>query len=477
MYHHGVSLMPTAIDGELTRGHPLFFHAIAALWMNIFGDSHIAMHSFALLISVLFLVAIYEAGLRVFNQRTAVLATILAAVQVVFFIQSSFVLFEMLVAFLCFLSIYFYVRERFILTALCLSALFYTKESGLIAGFVIGIDALISLFDKKYDWKQKLSRCVAVAVPCLLIATFFIIQKHIRGWYILPLYNDLIPHKWDSFWYNLNVLAIHSTVVRDLRHCYFILVLVLSVLVTIRKKDYRYLVIFLPFIAFYFCIDGETVHILSGVPFFCLLIISMVAALYVFTKLRVFQDEKQTQLITLFCAFVFCFLCFSAMNFFTPRYMLAAIVPLLFIAAALIERFTTLTWKILFYPSLLIIFTVAFFAFKDNKEFGDPDPRAFDGLEVHEKVVEFFEQNKYYDRAIGGTFLETQHLINPATGFLRTDRYFTKVRWEIDQNSEFAIFDNLEPDYRYPVFNRDSSFTLVFRHQKGKAWGEVYQRK
>src|SRR5271170_3215814 len=55
MYLHGVSLMPTAIDPELSRGHPLFFHAIAAIWMHIFGNSHISMHSFALTISVLFL--------------------------------------------------------------------------------------------------------------------------------------------------------------------------------------------------------------------------------------------------------------------------------------------------------------------------------------------------------------------------------------------------------------------------------------
>src|SRR5580704_9697985 len=61
MYYHGISLMPNAIDPELSRGHPLFFHAIAALWMNIFGASHVSMHSFALLISLLLLVTLYEA--------------------------------------------------------------------------------------------------------------------------------------------------------------------------------------------------------------------------------------------------------------------------------------------------------------------------------------------------------------------------------------------------------------------------------
>ena len=39
MYQKGVSLSPIALGGEISRGHPLFFHAAAATWMNIFGDS------------------------------------------------------------------------------------------------------------------------------------------------------------------------------------------------------------------------------------------------------------------------------------------------------------------------------------------------------------------------------------------------------------------------------------------------------
>jgi len=72
MYKHGISLLPSAIDPELSRGHPLFFHAFAAIWMNIFGASHVAMHSLALFISVLFLIAVYEAGLRLI----AIIATV-----------------------------------------------------------------------------------------------------------------------------------------------------------------------------------------------------------------------------------------------------------------------------------------------------------------------------------------------------------------------------------------------------------------
>jgi 4-amino-4-deoxy-L-arabinose transferase-like glycosyltransferase len=85
MYNHGISLMPGAIEGELSRGHPLFFHAAAATWMKVFGATHFSMHCFALFIAVCCLVAVYEAGLRLFNQRVALLALLLVATQAIFF--------------------------------------------------------------------------------------------------------------------------------------------------------------------------------------------------------------------------------------------------------------------------------------------------------------------------------------------------------------------------------------------------------
>jgi hypothetical protein len=239
MYLHGISLMPTAVDPELSRGHPLFFHAIAAIWRHIFGASHLAMHSFALFISVWFLIAIYEAGLSLFNQRVALLALLLVSTLMVFFIQSSFVLFDVLIAFLCFLSLVFYVKDKFFLTALCLTAVFYTKESGLIIGFVLGWDALTCLFNKNIDWKTRVFRIVSVAVPCILIGIFFLLQKHIRGWYIFPLYNSLIELNWDHLWYNFRKNNLGNTFDYVSKQYYFLLLLLVSLLAAIKNKNVK----------------------------------------------------------------------------------------------------------------------------------------------------------------------------------------------------------------------------------------------
>ncbi len=132
MYGHGPSLMPNAINPDLSRGHPLFFHAAAAVWMRVFGASHVAQHSFALLIAVMVLVLVYEAGLRMFNQRVSVISLLLVATQVVFFVQSSFMFPEVLLGLLVFAALYFYAQSKSLVAGIALTALFFTKESGLV---------------------------------------------------------------------------------------------------------------------------------------------------------------------------------------------------------------------------------------------------------------------------------------------------------------------------------------------------------
>ena len=239
MYQHGISLSPAALDPNISRGHPLLFHAMAASWMHIFGGSHLSMHSFALCISLLFLIAIYEATLGLFNERVAIMSLLFVVTQVVFFVQSSFLLFEILMAFLAFLSLYFYVKDKYLLTVVCLSALFYTKESGLIMGFVLGVDALVGLCNRHVTWRNRVLRIASIGVPCILIGIFFLTQKSIRGWYIFPLHNNLIEHKWSAFWYNFRRNSLRNIFYDELNYYSFILLLAVSAVAAIKNKSLK----------------------------------------------------------------------------------------------------------------------------------------------------------------------------------------------------------------------------------------------
>jgi 4-amino-4-deoxy-L-arabinose transferase-like glycosyltransferase len=364
MHDHGISLMPNAIDADLSRGHPLFFHALAAIWMKIFGASHFAMHSFALFISLLFLIAIYEAGYRLFNPRVAFLGLVMVATQEVFFVQSSFVLLEMLVACLAFLSLCFYIKDKYVFTAITLSMLFYTKESGLVLGFVIGIDALAGLFNKRNEWRMRLFRLASVAFPCLAILIFFLLQKYQRGWYIFPFYNDIIEHSWKAFWYKFRMACVHVAFYDNYKYFYFLVLMALSLIASVKNRKIIYTVVLIPgAIIYYFVDDMRTGRLLPPIPFFMVFVLSVFYFLYVFGGRKMFELEYQRRFIRISGLFILCFLCFSTMNYFTYRYLLAVIIPLLFLTAVFYDMLLARTYKALFYPLIAIYFIDQLFRF------------------------------------------------------------------------------------------------------------------
>ena len=480
MYNHGISIMPTAVESELSRGHPLFFHAIAAMWMHIFGNSFIAMHSFALFISLLFLITIYEAGLKIFNKRVAVLALLLVASQELFFVQSSYVLMEILVAFLAFASLYFYVREKYLLTILTLSALFYTKESGLIMGAVLGLDAFFSLLSKEGFSRKNIFRVLSVAAPCLLIGIFFLIQKHIRGWYIFPFYSELIEHSWKAFWYKFRMSCVRYSFYENYKYLDMLLLLILSIVAAIKQKKAGYLILWLPgAIIYYYVDDLRAGRLLPSVPFFIVFVISLWCMLYTFRRIKLYENKEQQKFIELSTCFIFSFLCFSATNFLTYRYLLADIVPLLFFAAFIVTRFSDLSYKWIWYPATAMILFISFYAFYHNPLYGgDTDMAGFKGIKIQKNLADFLEKNNYYDSSICcGSFMEKEHLIDPNTGFLKSQKAFKNVKWELDASTAFIVFDSMEYDYRYKQVISQPNFHLVYRTQEGKLWGEIYQQQ
>ena len=120
MHDAGPGLSPSAIDPELSRGHPLFFHFIAACWMKVFGASLVSMHSFALFVALLCLVALYEVSLRLYGPIAAATAITFVASREAFFVHSSSVLPEVLVGLLALLSLWFYARNKYLIARVSL---------------------------------------------------------------------------------------------------------------------------------------------------------------------------------------------------------------------------------------------------------------------------------------------------------------------------------------------------------------------
>lgn len=340
--------------------------------------------------------------------------------------------------------------------------------------------ALIGLFNRDVPLKVRMYRVAAIAVPCVLIIIFFLVQKHIRGWYVFPLYSSIIEHHWGAFWYKFRMACLRDTFYANYKFYYLLLLLVLALLAAAKSKNIRYLALLLPAVLIYYFVDDlRAGRIMPSFPFFMVFLASVAYFLYVFSSKKMFEHSQQRRFVVLAATFVVCFITYSTMNYYTYRYIMAAIIPLLFLVAVFADVFIARSFSVLFYPALAIVLLIAFCSFNSNKNgHGDTELGAFTAMEVQQKEVDFMVSH-YQDRNItvgSGPFLTLGHLIDSTTGFLHGAKPFKDVHWEHDK-AAVVLFNNIEHDDRYDAVKKNPAFYRVYRYEKDSTWTEIYARK
>jgi 4-amino-4-deoxy-L-arabinose transferase-like glycosyltransferase len=470
MFAHGPSLFPGAVPLMYSTGHPLLFYAACASWMIIFGTSNFSLHCFALTISSILAIVLYEILLRIFNKRVAIMGLSLLILSLNFYGTSSFVLSDIALALLAFLSLYCYIQEQYLLTALFLTLLFFTKESGLVLAVLIFIDTLILAVIKKITAKQILLRSMSVISPLILLLLFFIKQKRVYGWYLYPKHANGISLRVEDTFYNLR-RSLGILFYYDHLYYFYILLLLLIAYLAIKRKSIKYSLCFLFFVFVY---SVTIVFTEKDAIFYAFVGICFVGVVFFFLRPLPYFDQLQQRFIKVIVAFCLLFMYFCCINFFEERY----VFPSLFMASVILLAvfFDVLILKISrqafpFVVSAIIITGVA----NIYTKVGDLD--SYVRMELHQHVVDYLEQNNFYDRNIACSFLEHVHLTDPKTGFLHNGRVFHHVRESRDNSTDLIIYDNIEPDPLYDSIKMAPAFYLLHRYQKGTAWVEVYAKK
>ncbi|MBC7554693.1 MAG: glycosyltransferase family 39 protein [Taibaiella sp.] len=445
MYKHGASLMPNAIDLFFSRGHPLLFYASAATWMHVFGSSNVAQHSFALLISVCLLITVYETADRLFNKAVAVFSLLLLATQVIFFVQSTLLLPEVMVALFVLLTLYFYSAKKYIYTFFACTALMLTKESGMVGGLVLGIHAVYYFFDRQATLREKLFNFFPVFFSGVTIGAFFLLQKKLNGWYLFPEHIGLMNWSWEMFKGKMR-FSMEILFYQQQRHLVFLSLTALAVATAVKMKKKQYLL--LPALAVLcYIFIGEYMGYLTRRLYLPLLFSFFIYTFHIFMQ----QDARITKaarkfiyLLLFFCA---AYLSFCSLNFFTNRYLLAALILFLILAAYCFELFLR-HFKIIFsYLSVVIFFGVSAIAFYKSKGISDVDTGIYSVMRVQAAVIHYFETNKLYNAGISAhSPLQRVHFLQPLTGFRHTPGVFTNVTDEIQATTKYLIVDNIEAD-------------------------------
>ena len=302
MYENGPSLSPVSIPVFYSRGHPLLFHFLGASWMQLFGTSILSSHIFALCISIILLISVYYFCSKAFNQTAGIISTISICVQPLFLAQSNLVLPEMLLALLMVTTLLSYLDNNKIVYWIAAALAMMTKESALILFCTLPIYRLYLLKINPADtFSNFIKDTLFILSPISIWLLFLIWQKLTLGWFFFPEHQGLIILTPSVVW----------------------------------EKFARILLI---------------VFIWSGRN--SLTLLSIIFLFYYYIKSKKLSPTITPYLI-LFTLFILLFSSFSALNFFTNRYIISLVILVSILTGCILSFYSTKKYVIAI--SILII--------------------------------------------------------------------------------------------------------------------------
>ncbi len=383
---NGLSLLPSAVPVEFSRGHPLMCPFLFGSWMSVFGTSVLSAHSAALVFSILLLWATYILGKDLFNRSAGILAAGFLMMQALFLAQATLVLPEVLLALFITLSLVFYFRRSMLLYALFGSMAVLTKETAIVLPLVlIVLELIFFLFDKHKPFvADVLKRSFIWAIPLLVFAAFLGIQKVQNGWFLYPYHTSLMSADFGE-----------------------ILARLLAVLKFLFLEQGR--MFFLPFVLF-----------------------------GLFNAFGNSERRKMLVLLSVIGAFVL----FSSLNFFMERYLLL-LLPIAMILTAYGLINIPKLGKQLFVVALLVI---PVFFWHPNSFSYDYNLSFEEQLSVQKQASEYLEENSLNDENIAANFPLIVGLRDPRLGFVKSD--FSNSRAKYFENAEYCVISKPGADMK-----------------------------
>jgi hypothetical protein len=419
LYNHGLSLFPDALTPELSRGHPLLFHFTAAMWMTVFGKSVFSLHVFALLIALLFMVAVFNFGKTVFSPETGIVTAAVGSIQSIFLAQSGMLLPEIFLSLWILLSIGLYLRKKYWLYALTAACALMTKETGItLIASVLVFDLII---------RRKFDRQLAILfVPLLPWFIFLLFQKYYNGWYFFP----------EHIGY-LNFSIAH---IGDIMENYFSLIFIYYG---------RNLILFTTLFAIVFVLIRKQWR-------------------------KFFINATSNHGLLLFGIFMLVFIVFGGINFYSDRNTIALLAPFILCCVYLIEK--CIQRKAVYFTAIAaFVLTSAYYTFAYEST-SDHNLGYAKYCRVQQQCVNYFVANKWQGKNICTTFLMQDYLGNPYSGYVSGENKMLHITNEVKPETDFIVvlssekYENLEENAVQQKWN------LIKTFSEGKAEIKVFSK-
>jgi len=411
----GPTLNPASFPLEHSRGHPLLFHFLGGSWISIFGNSLTSLHAYALSISVLFISAIYIIITRLISKLVALASCALIIFQPIFYAQASMVLPEILLSFLCFLSFWTCYKRKWLSYFIFASLAIWTKESAL--AFIICLCGATIFINFKHKWNIK--EIILSALPIFSFVVFLVCNKLAFGWYLYPEHTGMLTLELSPFIGKLK--AIFMNILVD------------------QKR--------LP-----------------------LTVSGLIASVFLIIKDR---SAFKSDLFIFLLVPTIGFSIFSALNFYTVRYILT-IFPLVIILITWLVVEALKDRKIWLAILVIAIMTHSIIQLFDKRSVRDIDLSYLDYGPTQLEVVKYMEANQLYDESIHTSFLTSTALTQKYGGYRNTDQVFTRVNQGMDKEQNYFIFSKLEPHHHRDKVVGNPKSKLLKSYRKGNVSFQIF---
>jgi len=419
MAKNGPGILPGAIPLIKSKGHPLFFYFLASLWVKyIAGNSIVLTRVFPLLIALFALFVFHRFAKRHMNIILANVSVVLLSVQAMFLAQASLLFPEILLFSLFMLCFDSYLSGKYGLYALWGSLMMLTKETGLVFIFVFGISYLVENY-RNISTRKFWLEIILLSIPVFVYGLFLILHYLKFGVFF--------------FSEHLNLISFDSTIIW-------------------HKLKSAVSILFVRY--------GHSLITFPAVGAFAWLLIKK-------KKIR----NKRFLLISLFT--VFAFLIFSILNFYTYRYVFSVMGIVLLSLLMFIQQ-VKIKYHVVNIGYVVLILATAGYYTATKQGNWDVDLGYVQFLKVHKQMVNYCEQQGWYDKDFGAGFNMVMAMRDHFAGYLSTDRNFRMHQFPGIKGRDFIIYDSTCESFKMPQ-NDSENLELVKRFEYKKHWGEIYR--
>lgn len=417
MKEAGPSLLPGVIPIDYCKGHPQFFFFISALWMKLVSGNIILMRLLPLLFSIGTILAIYLGLLKLANWESAFIASLLISVQSMFLAQAIFLLPEMLMTFLFVLSFFFFLDRRFLAYSITSTLMILTKETAIIFPVIFGIFYLLTLLKKTNREKFRHRYLLALMMPGIIYLLFLFLHYRAFG---VVFYGDHLQY----------VLSDRPFILDKIHLAYTHILL-----------DYGRRYIWICFII------GFIIWLM--------------------------QKPQNGSLVILGILSFLAFMSFSIFNFYSQRYGLVAIVLFIILAGFIVGqlRFN----QYIKVGITLILASVCLYYSLTEKQNADIDLGYVETIKIHKDLVQYCEENNFYDEPLSVSFNMIFALKEKDLGYVKGLREFTNVMdWKHYMKGHYYIYESTmenNPTLEYA----QQHFKLIKTFTRKHASGSIYE--